>query len=235
MFSGFLVRTFLKYVEPNYFFVEASWLHEKLASCYQNPESLVSDDASWVCTVLMVLAVGTQYTHMEAGLSNNFASSFNSHDCNELSSEDDVGRNFYHAAAALLPDVIACASVESVQACLLLAQYALPLDTHGLAYTYLGLSLSLAIQNGLHRKSAGTNLDRYTMETRSRLWWTVYSIEKRICILHGRPVPIAHSEIDADLPQEAVAFQVGQTSTSVATMSAMISLTLRLGEIAHRM
>ena len=128
----------------------------------------------------MVLAIGTQFAHMASGLPEEIEYSS---EIKSSPSEDDVGVTFYHMACKLIPDVITIASLESVQACLLLAHYALPLDTQGLAYTYLGLAIKVAIQNGMHRKYTAKDFDAHTIETRNRLWWTAYTLEK--CFILG--------------------------------------------------
>lgn len=171
----FLVQIYFQYAQTNSFFIEKNWLQEKLSAIHDRPSGITSDDAGWICSVLMVLAIGTQFAHMESEPSEPIEdSTYQSH----TPSEHDVGVNFYHMACRLIPDVIAVASLESVQACLLLAHYALPLDTQGLAYTYLGLAVKVAIQNGMHRKYTGKEFDAHTVETRNRLWWTAYTLEK---------------------------------------------------------
>lgn len=92
-------------------------------------------------------------------------------------SEDSVGLVFYHVASKLVPDVFLAASYESVQAFLLLAAWALPISTGGLSYTYFGLSMKMAIQNGMHRKYVGNDCDGRILELRNRLFWTVYTLE----------------------------------------------------------
>lgn len=87
---------------------------------------------------------------------------------------------FYQQACKLVPDVITISSLESVQACLLIGIYALPLDASGLAYIYLNLALKLAIQNGMHRKYVGEGLEPVVRETRNRVWWTVYTTERLV-------------------------------------------------------
>ena len=161
-------------------------------------------------------------------------------------SEDSVGLGFYHVACKLVPDVILVASHESVQAFLLLATYALPVSTGGLSYTYFGLAMKMAIQNGMHRKYVGGNCDSRTIELRNRLFWTTYTLEKyfqlpssilsyanlgirRTSIMHGRPSSIARSEISADLPIDDSTFE----SPNFANMTALINLVSWMGEVAE--
>lgn len=177
--SNFLLQIYVQFAQVNCFYVQENWLRKKLDFLYEAPGHVTSEDSAWVCSVLMVLAIGTQFAHMAAdspedrdddeGVS---ASGFPG------GADSDVGVTFYQMASKLIPDIITIASMESVQACLLLAHYALPLDTQGLAYTYLGLGIKMAIQNGMHRRYAGADLDAWTVETRNRLWWSAYTLER---------------------------------------------------------
>lgn len=175
--AGFLTQIFFRFVETNFFYVKESWLQEKLDILYSSPTDISTNDAGWICAVLMVLAIGTQYAHMDSGPSV-ISSPSRPLGGDTSPSEPDVGMPLYHMATTLLPDVITIASLESVQACLLLALYAMPLDTQGLAYTYVGLTIKMAIQNGMHRKYNGQGFNSETVEMRNRLWWTAYTLER---------------------------------------------------------
>jgi hypothetical protein len=176
--ADFLVQTFFKYAQTNNYYVEEDWLHEKLYTCYANPTSLSSGDEASVCAILMVLAIGIQFAHMDSPTPvNKIPPDFPPAEDHRFS-EDEVGLTFYQFASKLLPDILMTASVGSVQACLLIGTYLLPLDTPGLSYTYFGLALKMAIQNGMHRKYSGEGLDPHMVEVRNRVFWTAYTIEK---------------------------------------------------------
>ncbi|EFX02989.1 c6 zinc finger domain containing protein [Grosmannia clavigera kw1407] len=232
--AHFLAQVYFRFAQTNSFYVEERWLRARLARLYDAPGAVTSGDAAWVCAVLMVLAIGTQFAHMAEGPGDGAGVPSHSHSYSQAP-PDDVGLTFYHTAARLIPDIITIASLESVQACLLLAHYALPLDTHGLAYTYLGLSIKMAVQNGLHRRcptpADGGELDAWTVETRNRLWWTAYSVERRIGVLHGRPASIAPTEMDADLPRDLPG--LCSSSPRFTNLSALIDMTVRLSDIAN--
>jgi Fungal specific transcription factor domain len=176
--ADFLVQTFFKYAQTNNYYIEEDWLREKLSTCYANPGSLSSGDAASVCAILMVLAIGTQFAHMDSPTPVNKLSLDSSSADDHRFSEDEVGLTFYQFTSKLLPDIITSASVRSVQACLLIGTYLLPLDTSGLSYTYFGLALKMAIQNGMHRRYSGESLARHIVEVRNRVFWTAYTIEK---------------------------------------------------------
>ncbi|EME85897.1 uncharacterized protein MYCFIDRAFT_115177, partial [Pseudocercospora fijiensis CIRAD86] len=222
----FLARIYFQYAQTNTFFVEEAWVLQRLEALYIPRAVLSADDSTWICSTLMVLAVGSQFAHMQdAPTTSVNAASFES-------AADAVGISFYQMAAELIPDIIAEASVNSVQAFLLLAHYTLPLDTYGLAYTYLGLALKMAIQNGMHRKYTGNDLDVMTVEFRNRLWWTTYRLEKRIGILHGRPTSISSSEIDAEYPSDRSVSLTAEASSNRILENASTKLTDWLGDIA---
>ncbi|KAE8374717.1 hypothetical protein BDV26DRAFT_284045 [Aspergillus bertholletiae] len=231
--ADFLVQIFFKYAQTNNFYVEEEWIREKLNICYTNPSSLTCNDAGTVCSILMVLAVGTQFAHMESAVPVNRPpvdlSSMEDHHF----SEDEVGLTFYQFASKLVPDILATVSIRSVQACLLIGTYLLPLDTSGLCYTYFGLALKMAIQNGMHRRYQGEGLSPRMIEVRNRVFWTAYTIEKRVSILHGRPVSLSDSDVDAAMPVDFPGLNpIGQISNNT-NMVTLITLTLKLGEVAN--
>jgi hypothetical protein len=213
----FLANTYFKYAQTNTFFVEEAWSLMKINDLYSTGETLCGGDAAWLCTTLGVLAVGTAFVHMEESRSQPPLLENEGGD----SAAAVAGESFYKLAAELIPDVITIASVQSVQAFLLLAHYALPLDTAGLAYTYLGLAVKMAIQNGMHRHYSG-DLDSDTVDLRNRLWWSAYRLEKRVSILHGRPTSISSNEIDAEYPSDK---SPGSTHQSRVLENAMTKIT----------
>lgn len=164
--ADFLIKVFFKYAQRNYFYVDRRWLARQIDIAYNDAWSSSIKDPGTVAIIFGVLAVGTQYAHMDAG------------DKEAVPSEDEVGTMFYQTATRLLPEIIQTSSLESVQATTLLGLYALPLDASGLSYVYYSIAIRLAIQNGMHRKYQGTELSAVAIETRNRVWWTACSVEK---------------------------------------------------------
>ncbi|KAJ5392953.1 transcriptional regulator family: Fungal Specific TF [Penicillium sp. CMV-2018d] len=224
--ADFLINMFFKYAEINSFYIERKWIEEKVSLCYSSTTTYTAIDFPWVCSVFVVLAIGTQVAHMEDEKPK--PDSEVTEELN-LCSEDSVGLVFYHAACKFIPDVLLVASHESVQVFLLLATYSLPVSTGGLAYTYYGLAMKMAIQNGMHRQYQGDNCDSRTIEIRNRLFWTAYTVEKYVSIMHGRPISIARSEINADMPKDCPTFE----SPRFANLTAFHTLISYLGEISE--
>ncbi|TQV93268.1 C6 transcription factor (PrnA) [Cordyceps javanica] len=195
--TDFLIHCFFQHAEANYSFVDREWLCIQVGIVYENPMSLSNSDIGTISMIFAILAIGTQYAYLES-----MTEGRTTIDATESKqfTEDAVGIQFYRKAAHLLPEVIAASSLESVQACLLMGIYTLPVDASGLAYIYLNLALKLAVQNGMHRKHPANDIDARVRETRNRVWWALYTIEQRVGIFHGRPISIASVDVDADLP-----------------------------------
>lgn len=193
--ATFLLKMYFDFAQTNTFFVEQDWANDRLKQLYGSLHTLVADDAAWICALLMILAIGSQFAHMEGGLQNSF-------DTVDGASDDAVSITLYRLASKFIPDTLVLASQESVQACLLLSHFALPLDTHGLGYTYAGLAVSLAVQNGMHRFYRGNDLTEDDVDLRNRLWWSCWTLEMRITVLHGRPSSTLDAYKDAGKPKD---------------------------------
>lgn len=177
--AEFLVQAFYKHAETNYFYVERGWLTEQIELIYQNPGALSRREVGTLCMIWIIFAIGTQYAYLDSVTGRD---AHGKSDDSSPFSEDTIGVMFYQQACKLVPDVITVASLESVQAILLMGIYTLPLDASGLSYIYLNLAVKLAIQNGMHRKWPAEGLDPYVRETRNRVWWTAYTTEKYVTL-----------------------------------------------------
>ncbi|GAT31238.1 PrnA-like fungal specific transcription factor [Aspergillus luchuensis] len=224
--AEFLTNTFLEYAQTNYFYFPESVFREKMDYYYSVDRPLVIDDAGWICTLLMTFAIGTQFAYMQT-------SSTEKPPFSEDIPDDRIGMDLYRFSCRLIPDLITTASLETVQAFLLLGVYTLPIDTAGLAYTYYGLAIKMAIQNGMHRKHIAPSVSPVIVDWRNRLWWTAYSLESRISILHGRPVSVSPSETDADMPADLVKLRQPSGISNLPNVTAAIHLTKKLGKVAQ--
>lgn len=171
--ADFLVGIFFKYAETHHFYVERAWLVKNLDALYTYPLQFGMKDVAIISIILTVLAIGTQHAYLDSpgrkAADSNTGSAF---------SEDELGTLFYREAIRFLPEIIELSSLESVQACLLFAVYSLPIDAGGLGYIYINLTIRLAMQNGMHRKYTGDALGAAMVETRDRIWWTAYVLER---------------------------------------------------------
>ncbi|KAF7542597.1 hypothetical protein G7046_g10141 [Stylonectria norvegica] len=231
--AEFLIQAFYKHAETNYFYLDRGWLTEQIDNIYSNPAGLNRREVGTVCMIWIILAIGTQYAYLDSRpMRGDHAKSIA-----EPSpfSEDAIGVMFYQQACKLVPDVLTVASLESVQAILLIGIYTLPLDASGLSYIYLNLAVKLAIQNGMHRRYPAEGLDPFVRETRNRVWWTAYTTEKRVGIYHGRPTSISSKDVDAEMPVDRPDLMPSSNPANIAHMLATLRLNQALAKIAHEM
>jgi hypothetical protein len=168
----FLVNIFFKYAESHYFYVDEGWVRDRLDMLYNDPSSFSIKGPGTIGIILTVLAIGTQYAYLDSSNPNSTTKA------TPVFSEDEVGTMFYQQAIKLLPEIIELSSLESVQSCLLFGVYALTIDASGLGYIYINLATRLAMQNGMHRNYSGEAFNPAMIETRNRIWWTAYTLER---------------------------------------------------------
>ncbi|KAH7324807.1 fungal-specific transcription factor domain-containing protein [Stachybotrys elegans] len=229
--ADFLVHNFFKHAQTNYFYVDKGWLMEKLDLVYRETSSFTRRDVSIVCILFIVFAIGTRYAHLES------QGQTPSQQAEAASkgpfSEDAIGIMFYQQACRLVPDVITLASLESVQACLLIGVFTNPLDASGLSWTYLNLALKMAILNGMQRNCPKGELDPWTREVRNRVFWSAYFAEKRVGTYHGRPISLQTNEIDAEMPTNCPHLLPSLYPNQYAYIMATLQLNQALNRIAQ--
>ncbi|KAL4752243.1 hypothetical protein BDW72DRAFT_192187 [Aspergillus terricola var. indicus] len=218
--ADFLISVFFRHAETYYYVLDKAWLTDKVDALYNDRGRFGNKSAAVVSIVLTVFAIATQYAYLDSPTRK--SADF---------TEDALGTMFYQQAIRLLPEIIEASSLESVQACLLFAIYALPLDASGLGYIYVTLTNRLGMQNGLHRKYTGTGLSPAMVEMRNRVWWTAYTLERKISIFHGRPLSTHRFDVDAPLPTHRDDMQC----EIIPYMVASVQLTQRLEELCREM
>jgi hypothetical protein len=189
--ADFLTNVFFKHATSFYYYVDQSWFDGILDHIYLDMAELRSKDFVAICVILMVLAVGTQYVHLETPKHHNRRRTvdIDKHNSWEL----EIGSAFYRQVVKLTSEVIHAGSLLSVQVFLLLGLYSLPIDASGIGYIYLNLAIKVAIQNGLHRKVPHSNFDERTKEIRRRVWWTAYCMERFVFHFPTLLDPSTHS------------------------------------------
>ncbi|KAK0372969.1 hypothetical protein CLIM01_09688 [Colletotrichum limetticola] len=95
-------------------------------------------------------------------------------------------------------------TVQNIEAMTLLVMFHLrSTSSHGLWYM-IGLAMRTSIDLGLHRAAHEQNLDGPIVQRRRRLFWSVYSLERTIAVSLGRPLSIADTQIDVELPNTII-------------------------------
>jgi hypothetical protein len=177
--SAFLVNVFFKHATSYYYYVDRRWVDDLLDEFHARPNQLSSKDVTAACIVLMVLAIGTQYVHLESPRQKGGDRPQHPASADAPANwEADLGSTFYRQVARSLSEVIHAGTMLSVQVFLLLGLYSLPIDASGLGYIYLNLAIKVAIQNGMHRNVSRGVFNATTKQIRRCVWWTAYCMER---------------------------------------------------------
>ncbi|KAL7664516.1 Zn(2)-C6 fungal-type domain-containing protein [[Candida] zeylanoides] len=120
--------------------------------------------------------------------------------------EDDGFR--YFMAARKLIDITNVGDIISIQTIVMMVLYLQCSARLSTCYSYIGIALRSALKEGLHRnlsifqKSKKTKLTYIEIDTRKRLFYTIYKMDIYINSLLGLPRSIKEDEFDQEYPEE---------------------------------
>jgi hypothetical protein len=112
--------------------------------------------------------------------------------------------SLYTAADAFLDQALAADGVQSIQAVLCCAMYSMRSSSGVSVWTLSGIALRQCTEQGLNKKLvwAAQHLDLLQQETRKRVFWVSYNLDRISAVSLGRPVGIADEDIDVDFPAD---------------------------------
>jgi proline utilization trans-activator len=96
------------------------------------------------------------------------------------------------------------ASLENVQALLLLQLYEHNSGERNTCWLVLGLAARMAITLGMHREGTYSSFDTTESHTRRIVWWTLFYYEYNMSSIFGRPPTIDAREVNVLLPHDDV-------------------------------
>ncbi|OAP56377.1 hypothetical protein AYL99_09556 [Fonsecaea erecta] len=187
--SKLLTDIFFKYLESNWYYFDERWFRDLLVQIYQATPPKPQLRCTTVCLVFLVLALGGSFAHLDQSAT----ASLVDHD---HASEELPGSEFYSVANGLIPGVLAAISVESVQCCVLMGLYTLPMESGAHHYTYIGLAMRLSISLSLHLNKMDGQVTPQAREIRTRVFWTT-----RMSVMMGLPTMLQARDITAPLPK----------------------------------
>ncbi|TKX23962.1 fungal specific transcription factor domain-containing protein 28 [Elsinoe australis] len=92
---------------------------------------------------------------------------------------------------------------ESIEIAVMLAIYQLALNRRDSAYFWIGSALRMAMTQGMHHSIPQHQaVEVAMMEHRTRLWWTVYILDRLCTTMMSHPISIPDTDIDVRLPSD---------------------------------
>jgi hypothetical protein len=170
-----LIKVLIEHGTDSFFYFDQAKMISDLDEFYTDPASALRYDTGFVCLALAAFALGSQWTALYISSTPARA------DGTDI---DDIGKICYEQARSLVPDLDDSLSLYSVQAPLILGVYLLPARATGSLHMYLGLALRKAMALDLHMHPDDAIFSEHEREVCSRLWWSVFSLERRVLELY---------------------------------------------------
>ncbi|CAI0642705.1 unnamed protein product [Colletotrichum noveboracense] len=187
--ADFLATLCIMHGTDCFFYFDQREFLAELREFYDNDRSPLRRDASFVCLLLAVFALGSQWTPRAR------PEGIDAPIC-----PGDPGQIFGDHARILMADTMDRVSMYSVKAAFVLGAYLMPSSAIGASYLYMGLALRKALILGLHQETDDPSILYHEKEMRRRLWWASYSLERTLTIKLNRPRSVTQDIITARLP-----------------------------------
>ncbi|KAI5966841.1 ASG1 [Candida pseudojiufengensis] len=119
---------------------------------------------------------------------------------------EDDGFKYFLEARKLI-DISNVGDINSIQTIIMMIMYLQCSARLSTCYSYIGIALRSALKEGLHRnlsifQSSKKKLDPIEIDTRKRLFFTIYKMDIYINSLLGLPRSLTEDEFDQELPVE---------------------------------
>ncbi|TFK93910.1 hypothetical protein K466DRAFT_477676 [Polyporus arcularius HHB13444] len=115
---------------------------------------------------------------------------------------DESGMGMVYHERALILHYISSASmqVEHVQCFLLMSSFLCSVNCLPQAWLLVGQAVRAAQDIGLHRSPRRLTISPVEKETRRKIWWGVYTLDRMLALALGRPLAIEDADCDVEIP-----------------------------------
>ncbi|CAN3365807.1 proline utilization trans-activator [Diutina catenulata] len=217
-YAMLLVDTFINYNDGCFYFFNEGLVKRFLMNLYSGKtrdnhailkRNAAADDSPdddtiletiWFCKILLIFAIGEMYLGTES----------DSHLQAKRDKKDKKstlpGAGFFYQASELFTGLFASGAIDNItkdggiEVMLLYAFYLQVADCTVASYFYFGLALRSTLILGWHVDADKENLNRFELEHRRRIWWTVYMYERMLSSKAGLPLSFADDSVSTELP-----------------------------------
>ncbi|ODQ46534.1 hypothetical protein PICMEDRAFT_58821 [Pichia membranifaciens NRRL Y-2026] len=214
-YAMLLVDSFISYNDGCFYFFNEGLVKENLRRIYNDetdtgfkldygieslntsPQNESTLETIWFCKLLLVFATG------EINPQNPKKKNKPNYTGTKL-----PGSGFFNQASELFTGLFASGSIDNcireggIEVLLLYAFYLQVADCTAASYFYFGIALRASLLVGLHVDIGKETLNRFELEHRRRLWWTVYMYERMLASKAGLPLSLTDEDISTELPSD---------------------------------
>lgn len=141
----------------------------------------------WICSLFMVIILGANFLGEEL--------------CPDSLS---IQNKYFKLIRERIHSIAFTASLENVQALMLLQLYEHNSGERNTAWLFLGLAGRMAITIGMHREGTYKNFGPTESHTRRIVWWTLFHFDQSVAAILARPTIIDNKEVNVKLPDDSV-------------------------------
>ncbi|KAL6453372.1 PUT3 Proline utilization trans-activator [Candida maltosa Xu316] len=213
LIKRFLMNLYSGKAAENKRILRRNMLHRKSPDQDENSIKKDTDDETiletiWFCKILLIFAIGEMYLGTESSTHARRQKLENMKRNSKEKREKHVlpGSAFFYQASELFTGLFASGAIDNItkdggiEVMLLYAFYLQVADCTIASYFYFGLALRAALILGWHVDADKENLNRFELEHRRRIWWTVYMYERMLSSKAGLPLSFADDSVSTELP-----------------------------------
>ncbi|KAL3417968.1 C6 transcription factor [Phlyctema vagabunda] len=180
------VEAYFEKVHSNFMVLHPATFMTRYHSTW-NERKLIQDvEPGWIGCLCLVLVFGIQ----------------------ELEPDKDksmeLQRRFLGLVLPRVHLIINTSNLMNIQALLLTQLYQHNNRERNSAWMLLGCAARMAIALGIHQERSTGGFDEVDRDMRRQVWWTLYNFEHTLCMMLGRPTSIDETDMNVELPSEAV-------------------------------
>lgn len=118
--------------------------------------------------------------------------------------QDDGGMGMVYYERALILQYISHPNIQivHVQCFILMSSFLCSVNCLPQAWILIGQAVRAGQDLGLHRSPRRLSITPVEKETRRKIWWGVYTLDRMLALALGRPLGVNDSDCDAELPVE---------------------------------
>lgn len=117
---------------------------------------------------------------------------------------DDGGMGMVYYERALILQYISHANIQiaHVQCLILMSSFLCSVNCLPQAWILIGQAVRTGQDLGLHRSPRRMNIQNIEKETRKKVWWGVYTLDRMLAVALGRPLGVHDADCDVELPAD---------------------------------
>ncbi|KAH8808996.1 fungal-specific transcription factor domain-containing protein [Xylogone sp. PMI_703] len=203
------LEIFISNIGDAYHFFDQRLFLDNLVSFYQLPPNSRDLNSLWYVQLLLVIAIGQLFSRTSEHATR------------------PPGISYFLEAKWLLLNIITLReeAVQGAEILSLMAFYLQCCDQIEDAYVAIGSALRLALTRGMCENQKRSSAARSEVIHQTRLWWTIYILDRRIAAAIGCPPGIDDQHIEIEMPATSIGFP------SPAALNVNIQITRIVGRI----